>query len=173
MDDKLTIFIEVTAAAVVLQMLILGGMFLFLLKLGKRMEALSEDLETRVKPLLEDGKKLSTEVQAMLSTTRPKIELILDNASALSVTARTKAEQVDASLSAFMDRAHLQGIRVDELVTRTLDRVETTSSKVEHAVTTPLKHINGVLQGIGVGVEAFFEKQRKPRNGGHNDEMFI
>lgn len=173
MDDKLTIFIGVTAAAVVLQMLILAGMFAIMFRLSKRMEALSTDMEERVKPLLDDSKKLTTEVQAMLATTRPKVELIIDNASALSATARAKAEQVEAQFTAFMDRARLQGIRVDEMVTRTLDKVENTSTKVEHAVTTPLKHINGVLQGIGVGVETFFEKQRRPRNGGHNDEMFI
>ncbi len=40
--DKLTLFIGVTASAVVLQMLILLGMFLTMRKLGARMQALAD-----------------------------------------------------------------------------------------------------------------------------------
>ncbi len=42
MDDKLTIFIGVTAAAVVLQMLILAGMFVILLRLSARVRSVMQ-----------------------------------------------------------------------------------------------------------------------------------
>ena len=72
-----------------------------------------------------------------------------------------------------MDRARLQTIRVDEMLTRTLDQVENTKSKVENTVLSPLKHLNGVLQGIGAGFESLFQKSGHPKNGRQNDEMFI
>ena len=51
MDDKLTIFIGVTAAAVVLQMLILAAMFGVMRSMSKRMQSLTEDLRSRILPL--------------------------------------------------------------------------------------------------------------------------
>ena len=63
--DKLTIFIGVTASAVVLQMLILLGMFLTMRKLGARMQALADKAEettnavqTRVLPILDNAKTM-------------------------------------------------------------------------------------------------------------------
>lgn len=172
MDDKLTIFIGVTAAAVGLQALFMLVMAITMFKLNKRVEAVTEEVQTKLVPVLENSKKLTTDVQAFLETARPKLEEVVENVSALSATAKAQAQQIDVAITAFISRARLQGIRVDEMVTRTLDRVETTSAKVQHTVVSPLRHLNGVLQGIGVGLEAFFEKQRRPRNG-HNDEMFI
>jgi hypothetical protein len=173
MDDKLTIFIAVTAAAVVTQMLILAVIAAVMWRMSTRMHALSETLETRALPVLQDAKKLTAEVQSFLESARPKIDALLDNASVISTTARNQTRRVDAAMTDFMERAHLQTIRVDEMLTHTLDRVETTKAKVENSVLTPLKHLNGVLQGIGVGIESLFQKSSQPKNGRHNDEMFI
>jgi len=173
MDDKLTIFIAVTAAAVVTQMLILAVMAAIMWRLSARMHALSETIEARALPALEDAKKLTAEVQSFLETARPKVDVLLDNASAISTTARNQTKKVDAALTDFMDRARLQTIRVDEMLTHTLDQVENTKSKVENSVLSPLKHLNGVLQGIGVGIETLFQKAGQPRNGRPSDEMFI
>jgi hypothetical protein len=169
MDDKLTIFIGVTAGAVVLQMLILGAMLVILLRLSSRIR----ELESRATPLIEDAKRLTSNVQGIVDASRPKVDVILNNVSSISTTARQQTQKMDVTLTAFMDRARLQALRADEMLTHTLDRVENTSSKVENTVMSPLRHLNGVLQGIGVGFETLFQKSRQPRNGRHNDEMFI
>ena len=173
MDDKLTIFIAITSAAVVLQMLILAGMFFVMRRMATRMQSLTEDVQSRVLPLVEDAKKLTSEAQSLLQTTRPKLEAILENVSVVSTTARDQTQKLDAALTAFMDRARLHAIRADELFTRTFDRVEDTSSKVQHTVLSPFKHLNGVLQGIGVGLDTLIRKSKRPRNGKPTDEMFI
>ncbi len=173
MDDKLTIFIAVTAGAVVLQMLILAGMFFTIRKLSAHITQLSDDLVPRIVPVLEQTKKLTSDVQSMLETTRPKLDVILDNAAVVSSTAREQTQKLDVALTGFMDRAKIQAIRADELVTRTFDRVEDTSSKVQNTVTAPFKQVNAILQGVGAGLETLFNKSRQPRNGKHQDDMFI
>ncbi len=173
MDDKLTIFIAVTAGAFVTQMLILAVMAAIMWRMAARVHSLTETLESRAMPLLENAKKLTGDVQSLVETARPKVEVLLDNASVISTTARNQTQKLDATLTDFMDRARLQAIRVDEMLTRTFDRVEDTSSKVENTVMSPLRHLNGVLQGIGAGLETLFQKSRQPKNGRHNDEMFI
>jgi hypothetical protein len=169
MDDKLTIFIAVTAAAVVTQMLILAVIAAIMWRLAARVQ----DLQSHAMPLIEDSKKLAANVQTLLETARPKVDIILDNASAISTTAREQTQKLDATLTGFMDHARLQAIRADEMLTRTFDRVEGATSKVENTVMSPLRHLNGVLQGIGAGLDTLFQKSRQPKNGRQNDEMFI
>lgn len=177
--DKLTIFIGVTAAAVVLQMLILMAMFIAMRKLGARMEALADKVEdttstvqTRVLPLLDNAKTMQQEVKNFLQTTRPKIDKLVDNVTQMSSTARGTVERFDVTANDAIDRIRLQIIRGDELVTRTMDRVEETSEKVQHTVMSPVRQVSGIMSAISTGFGAYFTQKRR-RNGGPSDEMFI
>ncbi|HSY11286.1 MAG TPA: hypothetical protein VK976_03770 [Verrucomicrobiae bacterium] len=180
MDDKLTIFIAVTSAAVVLQMLILLGMLLVMLKLRARVETLTGKVEdtigvvqARVLPLVDNAKSMQQEVKAFLDTSRPKIETLIDNLSHMSTTTRTTVERFDATANDAIDRVRLQVIRGDEMLTRTMDRVEETTEKVQHTVMSPVRQVSGIVQAISTGVGAYFNNERRRRNGGPSDEMFI
>jgi len=68
MNDNLTLFIAVTAAAVVLQMLILLAMYMAVRKLSARMEALANKVEDttstvmpKLLPLLENAQSMQQE----------------------------------------------------------------------------------------------------------------
>ena len=173
MDDKLTIFIAVTAAAVVLQVFILLALYLAVRKLSARLESVVDETQSRVFPLLENAKSMQQDVKAFLEISRPKIDVILDNAAHVTTTARADVERVQATVNDLLDRLRLQVIRADEMVTRTMDRVEETSERVQHAVTAPVRQVSGIVQGISVGVGTFFSYQKRRRNGGPSDEMFI
>jgi hypothetical protein len=173
MDDKLTIFIAITAAAVVLQMLILFVMCVVMYKLSARLKTVADETESRVFPLLENAKVLLQDVKTTLETTRPKVDVILDNAAHVTTAARTDVERVQATVNDLLDRVRLQVIRADEMVTRTMDSVEETTEKVQHSVMSPIRKISGIAQAVGVGVETYFSNQKRRRNGGQSDEMFI
>ena len=169
-----------TASAVVLQMLILLGMFLTMRKLGARMQALADKAEettnavpTRVLPILDSAKTMQAEVKSFLETAKPKIETLIDNASRISSTTRATVERFDVTANDAIDRVRLQVIRGDELLTRTIDRVEETSEKVQHTVMSPVRQASGIMQAISTGFGAYFNTQRRRRNGGPSDEMFI
>lgn len=180
MEDKLTIFIGVTAAAVVLQMFILLAMFLAVRKLSARMMVLANKLEdvtttvqTRVLPMIDNAKSMQQEVKSFLETAKPRIENIIANASSMSTTARTTVERFDITANDAIDRIRLQVIRGDEMLTRTMDRVEETTEKVQHSVMSPVRQVSGIVQAISTGFGAYFHTQRQRRNGGPSDEMFI
>jgi len=173
MDDKLTIFIAITAAAVVLQMLILFVMCIVVFKLSARLKTVADETESRVFPLIDSARILQQEVKSFLETSRPKVDLILDNAAHVTTTARTEVERVQATVNDLLDRLRLQVIRADEMVTRTMDRVEETSEKVQHSVMSPVRQVSGIVQAVSVGVGTFFSNQKRRRNGGPSDEMFI
>ncbi len=178
--DKLTIFIGVTSAAVVLQMLILLGMFLAMRKLSVRIEGLAakaEDtaavIQTRVLPVIDNAKAMQLEIKSFLQTNRPKVEAIIENVNHVSSKARGTVDRFDATANDAIDRIRLQVIRGDEMLTRTMDRVEETTEKVQHTVMSPVRQVSGIAQAISTGVGAYFNTQKRRRNGGPSDEMFI
>jgi len=173
MSDNLTLFIAVTAAAVVLQMLLLLAMYLAMRKLSARLEAVTNETQSRLLPILDSAKVMQQEVRSFLETSRPKIDVILDNVTHATTTARTEIDRVDATVHDVLDRVRLQVIRADEMLTRTLDRVEETSEKVQHTVMSPVRHVSGIVQAISTGVGTYFSRQRRRSNGGPRDEMFI
>ena len=172
MDHKLTIFVAVTSAAVVIQMLILLGMYVTLRQLSAHVSSATHEVKSQVLSFLEKGKHLVAETQKILETSSPKVELVLDNAAAITTTAYSGIGRVEGTVNDVLDRAQLQVIRVDSIITRAMDQVENTTEKVAHTVTLPIKHANGLVRGVTAGVSAFFG-QKRSRNGVPSDEMFI
>jgi hypothetical protein len=172
MDEKLTLILIAITAAVVLQMLILAGMFFTVRKLSLHLKTVTDEVKTQALPLLESAKSMQTDVKRILETSAPKVELILDNAAAISTTAQAGIERMESTVNDLLDRARLQIIRADEMVSRAMDSVEDTTEKVAHSVTSPIKHASGIMQGISTGFGAYFN-QKRPRNAGPSDEMFI
>jgi len=166
--DSLSIFIAVTAAAVVIQAGILVFMYLAVRKSSAEMEGLIAEVKTKVLPTAET-------VQSMLAELRPKIETMATNLSETSITVRNQIQRMDATLNDVIDRTRLQVIRADELVGRTLDRVEHTSEMVHRTVVSPVKHVSGLVQGLTAGLEFFFAGRRRTQEnmGVAQDEMFI
>jgi methyl-accepting chemotaxis protein len=170
--DKLTVFIALTAIAVLLQAGVLLAMYIAMRKSSERMEALAGEVKSKLLPAVEEGHQILTEM-------RPKLEVIVDNLQSSTTVIRSEVERVDATVNDVVDRARLQVIRADELLSRTLDRVEQTSDMVQRTVVSPVRQISGLMQGISAGLGFFFGRHRQ--NGGRReerrpvpqDEMFI
>jgi hypothetical protein len=169
MDNTLlTVFIAVTAAAVLLQAAILAGMFFAVRKTTAKVESLAEEVKTKVLPTAELAHSMMLEL-------RPKIESVADNVSVSTTILRTQVERIDATLTDIVDRTRLQVIRADEFVNNTMDKLEETREAVQRTVVSPVRHISGLMHGVTAGVEAFFSRKRQ-RSGAPNvqqDEMFI
>jgi methyl-accepting chemotaxis protein len=170
--DMLTVFVALTAIAILLQAGLLLGMYLTMRKSTERMEALASEVKTKVLPTLE-------QVQEVLTDVRPKVTTIVANAEHATTVLRGQLERIDATVNDVVDRARLQIIRGDEMLTRTMDRVEQTTEVVQKTVISPVRQVSGLMQGITAGLECFFGRGR--RNGGGRgerrpvpqDEMFI
>jgi len=164
--DLLTIFIAVTAAAVVLQALILVAMFLSTRKTAAKVEALAEEVKIKVLPTVEL-------VHGALVDIKPRIEIIVANASESSTLIKAQVQRLDATITDIVDRTRLQVIRADELVNRTMDRVEDATEVVHRTVVSPVRQVSGLVHGITAALE--FLRNGKRRDGATvpQDEMFI
>lgn len=166
--DNLTIFIAVTAAAVVIQAGILVAMYLAVRQTSARMEALATEFRTKALPAVETAHSMMVEL-------RPQIENVLTNVSDVSTLIHNQMERLDATVSDVIDRTRLQVIRADELLNRTLDRVEQTTDLVHQTVVSPVRQFSGLIQGLTAGVEFLLGARRRQRDGVTvpQDEMFI
>lgn len=180
MDDKLTVYIAVLTACLVLQTIVIVAAAIAMLKLRSRMEAMAGRLEeargilqTRVLPALDDAKAMQQDLKAFFDAARPKIETFLDNASRISTTTRASVERMETTVNDAIDRVRLQVIRGDEMLTRTMDRIEETSEKVQHTVMSPVRQVSGIVHALSTGFGSYFNQQKRRRNGGPSDEMFI
>jgi len=173
MENLVTLFIAVTAAAVLLQAGILAGMYLAMRKSSARMEALADEVKTKALPTLETAQQILTEL-------RPKLTLIADNLTETTHSVRSQVERMDATVDDVVDRARLQVIRADELLSRTLDRVEETSDMVHNTVVSPVRQFAGLIQGVTAGIEFLLGNRGRKNGSGRDarrpvpqDEMFI
>jgi len=166
--ENLNIFIAVTAAAVLLQAIVLLAMYLTMRKTSARLESLAEQVQTNVMPVVR-------ETSALLSSSRGKIEEVVSDIASTTSMVRGQMERIDATLSDVIDRARLQVIRADEVVGRTLDRVDEVSEAVHHKVISPVRQLSGIVSGLTVGFDALFRRGRRRGNGTGvpEDELFV
>ncbi|HTR25195.1 MAG TPA: hypothetical protein VMI10_14535 [Terriglobales bacterium] len=168
-ENLLTVFIAVTAGAVLIQAGILVALYLSVRKSTAKMDALSTELKEKAIPTIET-------VQSFITEVRPKIETITANVSESTTTIKNQLQRLDATLTDVLDRTRLQVIRADELLNRTMDKVEETSEIVHKTVVSPLRQVSGVMNAIYTGVEVFLGNKRRGGKNGMGvpqDEMFI
>jgi hypothetical protein len=169
LESLLSLFIIVTALAVVIQAGVLVGLFVAVRKTSQRVESLATEVKTKALPTMETA-------QAMLVELRPRIYDIVTNVDESARMARTQMERLDATVNDVVDRTRLQVIRADELINRTLDRVEETTEMVHQTVISPIRRLSGIMTGIGAGLEYFLGRKRRPSRDGvgvPQDELFI
>ncbi len=166
--EHLDIFIAVTAAAVLLQAIVLLAIFFSLRKTSAKVEALTTQVQTNVMPVVR-------EASALMAGSREKIEGVVADIAATTGMVRGQVERIDATLSDFVDRARLQVIRADEVVGRTLDRVDDVSEAVHSKVISPVRQLSGIVSGLTVGFDALFRRARRRGNGTGvpEDELFV
>lgn len=160
------IFIIAASVAIIIQAGILIALYAAFKKSSNRMEALATEVHAKAMPTLDAA-------QGLLVSTRPKVEIIVDNLAETSTKLRGQVERIDASLDDILDRTRLQVIRADELVTRTMDKVEETTEIVQRSIISPVRVASGFISGLTAGVATLFHRRRQPGNGAGSDEMFI
>jgi hypothetical protein len=165
-ETLLTAFVAVTAVAVVLQMLILAGMYFAMRKMMERTEALQLKINEQALPLLE-------KVRGLVDESTPKT--VIANVAETSEMVRSQAGKIDGLVTEFVGFAHNQAERANGLANRTLERVDHTAAAMQSAVTTPVRHLSGLVEGLLVGIGQLVggRQERQRAKAVPKDDMFI
>jgi hypothetical protein len=168
-SNLLTVFIAVTSVAIVLQTLILLGMYLKVKRATDQAESIALDFQRRAVPLIENARDILADVT-------PKMKELSSNLTEASATLKKQAEVLGDTAVEIAVRARNKVAQADDMVTRALERVEKTTGAVQNSVLSPVRRVNGIFQAISVGVGAFLNQKRDSRDNSRraNDEgMFV
>jgi methyl-accepting chemotaxis protein len=169
MDAWLQVFIVVASVAIVVQAAMLTALFLQMKRLSERLERFTNDLESRLTPIL-------SRVQIFLEDTQPKIAEMVADAAHVVYLARAQAQKVDRVFTEASDRLRGQLVRADRILTGALEAVEDAGSKFTHGVWRPVQKVSALMQGIKVGIDLLRSRRanRRPEEPlEQEEELFI
>jgi methyl-accepting chemotaxis protein len=167
-SNLLTAFIAITSVAVVLQMLILLGLYLTVKRTTAQVESIAGDFQRRATPIMENARDI-------LADATPKLKEITSNLTETSATLKKHAGTLGDAAVEVAIRARNKVVQTDEMLTRTLERVDRTTGAVQNSVLSPVRHVNGFLQALSVGIGSLLNQKKEGRTERRtNDEgMFV
>lgn len=147
------IFTAITAAAVLLQALVMLGLFLVLKKAIGKMIATSEEVKQHALPLVATTRSLVEDISPKLKTTTSNLVEVSDKL-------RVQVGHIGETVDTLVSRTDTQIRRVDEMVTGTFNAVDHVTNAIENVVAAPVRRLFAVIQALKTGTEVFFSKKR-------------
>ena len=160
MDQILTVFVALTALAVMTQAAVLVAIYLMGKRLSEQVERfMRETRETMVpvKTIAENLRVASTEI----------VEI--------GQTAREQFRRVEVMVTDTGEVLQTQLLRLDAATRDVVDRINQTAQLLQDSVVRPVREVAAVAKGLGRGLESlFFRRQRSTVDQAHQDEeLFI
>lgn len=169
MQTWIAVFAIITAAALVVQVIILTLLSVQMRKTMEQMTRTVNDLQTRVGPIL-------TRVQILLEDTQPKISNMVSDAAHVVYLARGQAQKVDRVFTDAADRLRGQLIHADRILTGALEAVEDAGAQFQRTVWRPMQKATALVQGIKVGIDLLRSRRGNSSSGERREqeeELFI
>jgi len=141
------IFVGVTAAAIVLQTIILLAIFVSVRKAARGVKDEIEDLRSSMMPIIYNSRDL-------FSRLAPKVEATVDDLSAIAQGLRAQTADVQISAIEIMDKLRRQTTRVDRMFTTVLDAVDRAGGFVAETVSRPVRQISGLMSSMKAIIES-------------------
>jgi hypothetical protein len=163
-------FVIVAAVSLFLQMLIFAALFFQVRRIGRRIEALMDDVQRRVTPVI-------SRVQMLVEDAQPRISNMIADAAEMTHMARGQVQRVDRMVTEAVDRLRMQLIHADQILTGAMEAVEETGARIRSSVLRPVISVTALVRGIQTGLEFYRGRRcRQPTHGPaetEDEELFI
>jgi methyl-accepting chemotaxis protein len=162
-------FIVIAAIAIVMQMTIMLVMLLQLKKSLEHFTRLSNDLQSRVDPIL-------NRVNRILEDSESRISSVMGDTAEITRLARGQAQKIDRVFTDTIERLQVQVIRADQILTGAMEVVDEAGSKFRNTLWGPIRQASAVMKGIKTGLDMLRRQQsgRTESDGASQDEeLFI
>lgn len=155
--------VVVSAIAIVLQMLILLGMY-----------RTQKQLHARVTELLPRARSLVDSAETTLAQGRTQVLEVTAKASEVLDLAKSQLVKVDDSLIDVTNRVKAQMERIELMLDDTLSRVQETVTMIHGGVMKPVREVTGVAAGLRAALNHLVRGGRpNVSQATHDEEMFI
>ena len=174
MQTWVAVFVGVAAIAIVIQVALLSALFFQMRRTMERLETFTNDLQSRVGPIL-------TRIQLLLDDTQPKISELVADAAHVAYLTRSQAQKMDRVFTEASDRLRGQLVTVDRIVGAALETVEDAGTQFRRSVWKPMQKASAIITGIKVGLDLLRSHRsttagsRRDRDDSveHEEELFI
>src|SRR5881628_376158 len=161
LEGLLTLFVALTALAVITQAGVLVGIYIMSKRLSEQIERFMKETREMISPM-----KSITENLRSASA----------NLVEIGLSAREQFRRVEAMVTDTGEALHLQIERFDQVSRNIMDRINETTEIVQDSVVRPAREVAAVAKGITRGFGAFFfgSRSRSTVDKAHQDEeLFI
>jgi ferritin-like metal-binding protein YciE len=158
----LTWAVVVAAMAIILQAILLAGVY----RANKKMKEQMAALAGKAEPALESAHKL------LEDTRRTVNELSARTAEVLELS-RKQLTRLDEVLTEAASRSRVQMERIEMVLDDVISRFQETTALVQNGIIRPIRHINGLAAGIRAAIAALAGAKTTVAQATHDEEMFI
>ena len=160
MEGLLTLFVALTAIAVMTQAGVLFAIYLMSRRLSEQVDRFMKDTREMMVPMRTIAENLRTASANFVE---------------IGLSAREQFRRVEGMVTDTGDVLHTQLERLDKVTRDVVDRINATAEVVQDSVVRPVREVSAIAKGLGRGFEALFSRrQRRPVDQAHQDEeLFI
>ena len=160
MEPLLTLFVALTALAVMTQAAVLVAIYLQSKRLAEQVERFLK--ETR-------------EVLAPMKTITENLRTASTNLVEIGMSAREQFKRVEHMVAETGEVLHTQLGRIDAMTRDVVDRMNSTALVVQDSFLRPAREVAAIAKGFGRGLETLlFRRQKNRVDQAHQDEeLFI
>ena len=160
MEGLLTLFVALTAIAIITQAGVLVGIYL-----------MSKRLSERVERFMNETREMMVPVRSIAENLRVASANLVE----IGLSARDQFRRVEAMVTDTGEALNVQLARFDRVSQNVIDRINETTEIVQDSVVRPAREIAALAKGLTRGFGAFlFRKSRSTVDQAHQDEeLFI
>lgn len=170
MENWVAFFVIVASIAIIMQALILAGMFLAMKKTSEHMIRVSSEINTKLLPVLE-------KTNFLLEDSRQRFSSVVADTAEIVHIARNQANRFDRVMGEGMELLRAQILRADQVISGVLESLEEAHTQVRKTVTGPVSQVVAVLRGLKAGLDIFTSakasKGEGSRTASAEEELFI
>jgi len=149
LDRLLTIFVALTALAVVTQACVLVAIYFMSKRLSDQMER-----------FMAETRELMVPVRAITDNLKTASSNILE----IGVSAREQFRHVENMVSETGEVLRAQLNRLEEVTKDVAERIDSTADLVQSTVLRPVREVAAVAKGFGRGIDFLFRRNKRPDN---------
>jgi uncharacterized protein YoxC len=170
------VFIVVAAAAIVVQMGILLGLWMQVRSVLPVVTRTMADVSTKTDDLKSKLDPILIRANRILENSEGRINSVMHDAADMSARVRMQAAQVDNLLTDVADRLRLHVVRVDEMASGVISLVEDAGARLSIPVKASVNEASALIIGLKAGLDTL-RNRRRPRSAGTGigpeEELFI
>ena len=141
MEGLLTLFVALTAIAIITQAGVLVGIYVMSRRLSEQVERFMKDTREMIVPIRSIAENLRTASANIVE---------------IGLSARDQFRRVEAMVTDTGEALHVQIERFDRVSQNIMDRINETAEIVQDSVVRPAREVAAVAKGLTRGFGAFF-----------------